>query len=134
VEGCARFVEDQVVEMDQRGERYDDDTVRSVDATARLAQAHKLLPVGRLLDLSHAGFAELGTKDDGTLQLRHTLRVLSVTPRSVFYDEAGCLVFFLMNHPDATRRARLVQYLRDWYASALPEHGRERLGCPHAAE
>lgn len=134
VEGFARFIEDQVVEMDRRGERFDDDTVMSIDAACHLAADKKLIPLEVLLDLSHESFFALTSKPVATVQLRNTIARFGVTGKSVFYEEGGSLVFYLMNKAGEEKRAALIDYLRSWYASKLKRKSWEALGYASAAD
>jgi hypothetical protein len=134
VEGFARFIEDQVVQMDRRGERFDDETVLSLDAACRISAEGKLFPLDQLLDLSQRKFAELGDQPLATVQLRNTVGRLTVSEKLVFYEESGSLVFYLMNRAGAEKRAALIDYLKDWYEGRLGAHSWETLGFTTSSE
>lgn len=107
VEGFARFVEDQVVEMERRGERFDDDTVRSIDAAAAVMGQGGKASLKSFLQLPQAGFAQLPADQPIFVQLRNTLGKLGITPKTLFYEQAGSLVYFLLNEAGEDRRARV---------------------------
>jgi len=86
VEGFARFIEDQLVEMGRRGLRFDDAPVPSLDATAQLEPAGVLLPIERLVDLDHVGFGRLGDEPLARVQLRNTIVRLELSERAIFYE------------------------------------------------
>lgn len=130
VEGFARFVEDQVVEMERRGERFDDDTVASIEAAAAVAEQGGLLPMKRFLQASQMQFAQLPAEGVVAVQLRNTLGKVAVTPKSSFYEQAGSLVFFLVNEAGEERRAKVFEYLRAWYAGEVPKESWKLLGYP----
>jgi hypothetical protein len=134
VEGFARFIEDQVAEMDRRGERFDDETVSSLDAACRVSAAGKLFPLDQFVELSQKRFHELSEKPVAVVQLRNTIARVPVTEKSVFYEEAGSLVFYLMNKAGAERRKALIEYLRAWYESRLEPRSWESLGFANASE
>jgi outer membrane protein assembly factor BamB len=134
VEGFARFIEDQVAEIDRRGDRFDDDTVRSIDAACRVSEEGKLFALDRLLDLSQKKFAELGERELSIVQLRNTIARVPVSEKLVFYEEGGSLVFYLMNRAGAEKRAALIEYLRNWYAGRIAERSWESLGYASSSE
>lgn len=128
VEGFARFVEDQVVEMERRGERFDDDTVKSIDAASALQQQSALVPLAELLSMSQSKFVAASDEVVVEVQLRNTLARIGVTHASRLYEEAGSLVYFLVNEAGEERRARVFEYLRAWYAAAVPTESWKALG------
>jgi hypothetical protein len=128
VEGIADFVADQTDEMDRRGERFDDETVLSIDVSARLLEVGKLMPVRDLLELSHIGFAKLDKTPIATLQPRHKIAILQGSAANVFYAESASLVFFLVNRGGAERRESVIRYLRDWYSSRTEKESWKKLG------
>jgi hypothetical protein len=134
VEGVARFVEDQVVEMGRRGRRIDDETVTSLDATARLSERGRLIPLERFVDLSQAGFAGLSDRPANPIQLRNTTVRIAPTERVIFYEQAGSLVYFLLHRRGDEGRAALRQYLRAYYERESRPAGWEALGFASAAE
>lgn len=134
VEGLAEFFEGQVVEMGRRGGRLDDETVPSIDSSARILDASKLFPMERLLTMTQEDFARLGSGKMGTVQLRNTVGAIELTWKSVFYSQAGSLVYFLWNRGGPERRAALVASLREWLEGKGSDEPWVRLGYASAAE
>jgi len=127
-EGIARFIEDQVVEMARRGQRFDDATVKSVDAVSQLAEAGKLIPMRTFLELSHEEFVFLEDELVAEVQLQNTLARIGLSMRSIFYEQAGSLVFFLYNRDGPEGRAALAEYLRAAYERRMGPEGWKLLG------
>jgi PQQ-like domain len=134
VEGFARFIEDQVVELGNRAASLDDPTVRSVDAAAQVAAKGGLFPLGPFVDGNHIQFMKISDEVAVEVQLRNTLRRLRLTPRSIFYEQAGSLVFFLMNRAGPERRQKLIEYMRDHYRRRTRPEGWKALGYESASE
>lgn len=134
VEGLAEFIADQVVEMDRRGERFDDETVLSIDFCARLLEAGKLTKVGDLLALSQKGFLKLGLQPLADVQLRHRIARAIPDAKNVFYEESASLVFFLVNRAGPERRAAAIRYIAKWYANGLDAASAKDLGYASAEE
>jgi hypothetical protein len=134
VEGFARFIEDQVAEMDHHGERFDDETVSSLDAACRASDQGKLFPIEQFVDFSQKRFCELGEKPLAVVQLRNTIARGTLSEKSIFYEEGGSLVFYLMNKAGAEKRAALIEYMRAWYESRLDAKSWEHLGYANASE
>jgi hypothetical protein len=134
VEGFARFIEDQVAEMDHHGERFDDETVSSLDAACRASALGKLFPLEQFVGFSQLRFRELGEKPLAVVQLRNTIARGTLTEKSIFYEEGGSLVFYLMNKAGAEKRAALIEYMRAWYESRLEAKSWERLGYANASD
>jgi len=134
VEGLAEFVSGQVLEMDRRGERFDDAEVVAVDATAQLQGQRLLIPIARLLELDQLGFSKLGDTDLGAIQLRHTLGSTVLTERGVFYQESAALVFYLLNEAGKRHAAQLPAYLRNWYHNGLAAESWQALGYSTSEE
>ncbi len=118
VEGIAQFVGDQAVEMGRRSDRLDDPTVPSIDAAAQVARGGKLIPMARLLAMPRLGFAGLDDDSIVTVDLRNNLGALRLSERSVFYEQAGALAFFLANRGGADGRRRFFEYLVAHYRGA----------------
>ena len=130
VEGFARFIEDQAVEMGRRGGKLDDPTVSSVEASAAALEVGALFPLVQLLDLTHADFAtKLSDEHVLDVNLRNTLGRSRLSQRAIFYEQAGSLVFFLMNRAGAEGRAALLEYLARHYAGRLSRNSWEHLGA-----
>jgi hypothetical protein len=132
IEGVARFVEDQVVEMDRRGLRFDDPTVPSLDSTAQAAKDGWVFPPSKFLELSHEMFAHLPSDAGYPVQLRNTLQVRMLTPLCLFYEQAGATVYFLVNGRGAEGRAAFFRYLSDFYRGRDTSPGWLVLGFPDA--
>ncbi|MEM9380601.1 MAG: hypothetical protein AAGB93_11680 [Planctomycetota bacterium] len=128
VEGFARFIEDQALEMGRRGNRLDDPTVQSVESASVLAQQGQLLPFEPFFEAQQAGFLQLPEEEVATVRLRTTLVTIAYSAKSLYYEQAGALVFFLYNRcgPDGPSRFREV--LRDHYRSATLPGAWEKLG------
>jgi hypothetical protein len=129
VEGIARFVEDQFVEMGRRGGGFDDTTVPSLDAVSQVAELDKLFPLKTLLGWSHRDFAtRLHDQEKAKVRLRNTIATLTLTDRSLFYEQAGSLAFFLMNQCGPEGRAAMTRYLRDHYLHRTKKEAWQALG------
>ncbi len=68
-----------------------------------------------------------------TVQLRNTLRRIGITERTLFYEQAGSLVYFLANHTETDKHAALIAYLQLVYAGKAPKTGWQSLGFDDAA-
>jgi len=134
VEGMARFVEDQAVEMGRRGVRFDLETVTSLDACAQAEAAGKLFPMADFVDMTQSRFAALEDKPLVRVKLRNTVRQPMLTSRHVFYEQAGSLAFFLMQKRGPEGRAKAVSYMRSYYRGGASREGWKRLGFADAAE
>ena len=128
VEGFARFIEDQALEMGRRELKFDDRTGLCLDVAARLGEKRALLPFTRLLNATRAEFGKLDAKPRVNIRPRRLLRTLEMSEVNIFYDQAGSLVFFLLNHDDPERRAALIRYLRAHYDGKAPRNGWRALG------
>jgi hypothetical protein len=127
VEGFARFFEDQFLELGRAGRAFDDPTVLSIDRCSRISEQGSLIPFARLVLLDQEDFGELDLTAALEIQPRFTLRKDLLSERAVFYEQAGTLVFFLMNHSPSTRQA-LIDYLLAYYKGELDGNGWKRLG------
>ncbi|MCP3915201.1 MAG: hypothetical protein GY711_06580 [bacterium] len=134
VEGFARFVEDQAVELGRLGGDLDDTTVGSLDAVSQLAAKNTLIPAGQLVDLSQLGFAQLSDDAVARVQLRNTLVTLTLSQRSLFYEQSGSLVFFLMHRRGPEGRTAVLEYLKAFYTNRVKRKGWEALGFASAEE
>jgi hypothetical protein len=132
VEGFARFVEDQSVEIGRRGVRFDDSTVPSVDCTIQLLRKDKLMKAGELVDLTYLEFHALPRESLTTVTLRNTIESYEVDGLKRFYEESGALVFFLLNGNGEEGRKRLVDYLKARYAGRVSKQGWVPLGFEDA--
>ena len=62
------------------------------------------------------------------MQLRNTLVAFQLSTITIFYEQAGSLVFFLMNRRGPEQRALLLDYLRQHYQGEQGPPGWEQLG------
>jgi hypothetical protein len=132
VEGVARFVEDQVLEMDRRGLRFDDRTVPSLDATAQARREGVLFPPHVLTDLPQIAFLQLPSEGAFPVRLRNTLQVRMVSVLGLFYEQAGATVFFLVNDRGAEGRKAFFRYLAAYYGGRDPSPAWQELGFESA--
>jgi len=134
VEGFARFVEHQAVELGRTGRGLTDPTVLSIDLTAQLAQAGGLIPLERLLAMDYEGFGALSGEASIEVKPRYSMGTYVLNERSIYYSEAGALCFFLVNRRGPEGADRLLAYLRARYESSLPEAHWKLLGFESVAE
>jgi len=132
VEGLARFVEDQMVDADTRGLTFDDETVESVDAAAQLRRAGHTLDMAQLVDMTQEDFARLGDDEVAEVTLRRSLKTYRMTPRNVFYEQAGALCFYLLRARGGTSRQRTIDYLLAHYTGRSRSEGWKALGFSSA--
>lgn len=128
VEGFARFIEDQSLEIGRRGTGLDDPTVQSVECAASLFDQGRIVPVDFLVDAAQLDFLTLENKPIAEVQLTSTLKRLRITQIGAFYDEAGALTFFLMNRCGPEGRAAFLKALSDHYRSESKRKGWRDLG------
>ncbi len=134
VEGFARFIEDQAVELGRGRLQLDDATVPSVDVTAQLLKDDQLLPLEKLLTLDKRGFHKLSGSFEIPVSLKYTLESRLVSEVSIFYDQAGAFCFFLMNRGGEAGRDGLRAYLKGYYEGTLEATDWQLLGYPDLAE
>ncbi|QDV08131.1 hypothetical protein Poly30_36670 [Planctomycetes bacterium Poly30] len=115
VEGFARFIEDQSLEIARRGDALDDPTVQSVESAAAIHSSGGGIPLELLLRLDQLQFQRLADDPLGTVQLKSTLVHLTHTAKSAFYDQAAAVVFFLANRSGPEGRERLLATIRSHY-------------------
>jgi len=132
IEGIARFVEDQAVEMDRRGLRFDDRTAPSLEAAAQAAGLKVLFRPSRLLSISHAEFATLSDKELLRVRLRNTLEGRILSAIGLFYEQAGATAYFLVMERGEEGRKAFFAYLADVYAGRAPAEGWKPLGFASA--
>ena len=133
IEGTARFIEDQVASSLRAESGLAQRDAVSAYITKVVASENKLIKVQRLIDLPQKQFQSLSDEtlcqvplpDDAT-------RALLMTERGVFYEESGCLVFFLMYRAGPDVRAKLVEYLRATYMGTVVPEGWLALGFDKA--
>lgn len=128
VEGFARFIEDQVVELGRTGSGLNDDTVKSVDASARLVEREALIPIKTLVEMTQIQFARIDDSETVDVRLTNTLQLARLDQRSIFYEEAGSLVFFLMNRQGEAGREKLIEYMKSYYLGNSERRGWKELG------
>jgi hypothetical protein len=128
IEGLARFVEDQVMEMDRRGLRFDDRTVPSLDTTKQSSVQGVMFAPNRLLDLSKSEFHTLQTQGFLKVTLKNTIGARTVSPLGLFYEESGTMVYFLVNHRGREGRLAFLTYLSTYYSGTDPGPGWKALG------
>ena len=128
VEGIARFFEEQAVELGRADRSLDDETVPSIDASSQLLEADKLIPLERLLLMNKRAFSKLGDVEIARFSLRYTLQTRVYTERSVFYDESGALVFFLLQRAGRQVRQGMLDYLKAVYSGEWDSKSWELLG------
>ncbi len=128
VEGFARFIEDQSLEAGRRGQGFDDPTVQSVESAAALVLGGAGYDFASFLSGQQFGFHKLGDDPIGTIELKSTLVRITHTPKSAFYDQAGALVFFLMNRCGDEGRARFIAALGAHYRGETQREIWEALG------
>jgi len=115
VEGFARFIEDQSLEIGRRGDGLNDHTVQSVESAAALFQSGGGIAFKSLVALDQMNFHRLPDSELGRVTLKSTLIGLTHTARSAFYDQAAALTFFLANRCGPEGRGRLLDLLRNHY-------------------
>ena len=134
VEGIARFLEDQAVELGRGRSGLDDATVLSVDTCARLLERDGLIPLAPMLRASQLNF--LGLRDDVAIEItpRFTLCRRWMDLRGIYYDQAGALCFFLLNRCGETGRQGLLTYLQGFYEGRIDEESGRLFGFDSVAD
>ncbi len=128
VEGFARFIEDQSVEMGRRGMRIDDHTVQSVEAASVLLEKDKLIDMKLLIDMNQIAFGALSKENNIPVETKSTLGSFLMSQTSVFYEQSGALVFFLMHRAGPEVRAKFIKHLENYYLGKTKKHGWKALG------
>jgi hypothetical protein len=134
VEGLARFIEDQMVDMETRGLTFDDHTAESIDATAQMAANGDTFPIATLVDLTQMQFARLSDAKKCEVTLRRALVSFEMSPRSIFYEQSGALAFWLLRARGKKSRDLTIRYIRDFYTGKTTTKGWTRLGFKSAKE
>jgi hypothetical protein len=132
VEGMAEFVQYQAHRMDQRGLKFDDETVPGLDGAAQIAKAGMLFKAERFVDMSQADFAGLGDADALSVKLRNTFASKHYTQRSLWYEQAGALAFFFLQAKGPEVRKTFVDYVRLHYQGRARTSGWTFLGYESA--
>lgn len=128
VEGFARFIEDQSVEMGRRGMRIDDHTVQSVEAAGVLLEKGKLIEMKLLIDINQIAFGALSKENNIPVETKSTLGGFLMSQTSVFYEQSGALVFFLMHRAGPEVRANFIKHLESYYQGKTKKAGWKALG------
>jgi hypothetical protein len=134
VEGFARFAEDQVLELGRARRSFDDPTVLSLDVASKLWKEGILLDTENLLLATQIGFHTLSPEPVGAIQLRNTLAIVQVSQAILFYEQAGSLVYFLVNRRGDAGRAAFLGLMRDYYRGKPRMEPWKMLGFESAAE
>ena len=121
VEGFARFIEQQAVELGRNGRGLTDHTVLSIDLCSRLLEQGALLPMESFLNTTNLSFQDLGKEGGIPVKPRYSIGTYTVSETSQYYSQAGALCFFLMNRCGEEGPRRLLNYLEARYEARLPE-------------
>lgn len=133
IEGFARFIEDQSVEMSRRGLDFDDATVSSIEVTAALLEAGETVPMDEFLALRQLDLQRLSMEEETTVVHLTNERVsYDVDALGGFYAQAGALAFFLMNRAGEEGPGRLVEALEAHYSGETEREGWVALGYESA--
>jgi hypothetical protein len=128
VEGFARFIEEQVVELGRLGNDLQDETAMALDVSSGLQAREGLLPTGALIKMSHGDFDMLPNEAIGELSLRHALLELQITPKTIFYSQAGAVTYFMMHERGDEGREALLKFMRLYYTTPSRDPVWETLG------
>jgi len=134
VEGMAEFVQNQAHRMDQRGLKFDDETVPGIDGLAQAVKAGGYFKAAKFVDMTQAEFAKLHDDHEMTVKLRNSFRSVNYTERIRWYDQAGALAFFFLQKKGAEVREKFVSYVRAHYSGAAPTPGWAALGYDSAED
>ena len=128
VEGFARFIEDQAMEMGRRAGRLDDPTVNSLDACSQVAKQKKLLDTAELVAMNQLDFGKIPEERVAVVNLRNSTGGRVLDKRALFYEQSGSLVFFLMNRCGDEGREALITYMRSHYRGGTPKDPSSQFG------
>ena len=128
MEGFARFIEEQVVELGRLGGDLQDETAMSLDVSSGLLSGSNLIPADTFIRMSQLGFGKLPSDPIGSLKLRHSLLELQLTPKVIFYAQAGAMSYFMMHERGPEGRAGLIKYMREFYTTGVKKRGWKTLG------
>jgi hypothetical protein len=134
VEGFARFIEQQAVELGRNGRGLADHTVLSIDLCSRLLEQDALLPMEGFLNTTNLSFQELAKEGGIPVKPRYAVGTYTVSETSLYYSQAGALCFFLMNRCGEDGPKRLLTYLEARYEARLPKDHVTLLGFDSVAE
>ncbi len=129
VEGFARFIEDQSLEMSRRGDAMDDHTVQSVESVTQLLIDDAGIRLKDLFRINQVMFHRDVTEEPiCEVKLKSKLVLLTHTGKTAFYDEAATLVFFMMNRAGPEGRLALLNALESHYKGETAKNGWRALG------
>ena len=134
VEGFARFIEDQLMELGQPSMGFNDPRGPALDYSACIAEKTFFLAPQKLVELSKSDFNEIGDKDYAMIKLKNSLLSMKPSKRTTFYEEAGSLVFYMLNRRGAEGRKALIEYMRLYYLGQLDGPGWKLLGFESEGE
>lgn len=134
IEGIARFVEDQAVEMERRGLRFDDRTAPSLEAAAQAAGRGVLFRPSALLAISQREFRTLRDTEILRVRLRNTLEQRILTPIGLFYEQAGATTYYLVMDRGEEGRGAFFRYLASAYSGKAEADGWRALGFASAED
>ncbi len=132
VEGMAEFVQYQAFRMDQRGLKFDDETVPGLDGAAQAEKAGALFKAEKFVDMTQADFATLQDSYLLTVKLRNSFTSKQYTQRGLWYEQAGALSFFFLQAKGPEVRKNFVDYVRLHYQGRAPTPGWSFLGYDSA--
>ncbi len=129
VEGMADFVEEQAMEHERVGGRFDDPTVAALDVCFALHKQRDLYKVGELLAMNQIDFADLPERDiEHEVKLRNSLQTRIVDATALFYAQSAALVYFFMHKDGVEGRTRFIEYMRAHYNGTTAKDGWSALG------
>ena len=128
VEGFARFIEDQVVEMGTGPLRIDDVTAPSVESAGALLEKDALIDSRRHVDMNQFIFGALDKDDPIEISLTSTLGSRYYPEVGIFYEQSGALVFFMMNRCGEEGRERFLDYMATYWRGKTKDEAWKALG------
>lgn len=132
--GFARFVADQRIDMGSGSWRIDDVAARSLEATRELAAQRKLIAFPTFLDLTRTGYDGLGDRARTTIELGETRLPVSLSEQAIFDEQAGALVFYLLNGAGGDLATRYTRMFRTHFRDGTDEGAWSELGFETAEE
>lgn len=113
VEGFASFVEEFAFDLELRTHRTDNQRDENLDI---LAHTRKLLPWETLLRASAVDFHRISPVPRYRVLLGYRLGVeRQLSPRNLFYAQAGALCHWLWHTADGKHRRVLIEFVRAYY-------------------
>ena len=129
VEGFARFIGDQSLEISRRGDAMDDHTVQSVESVTELFLKGGGIKLKDLFLINQMQFRkDVSEKPIAEVRLKSRMATLTHTGKTAFYDQAATLVFFMMNRAGPEGRAALLNALESHYKGETSKDGWKVLG------